>query len=218
LEIKEHWEKVYRQKPIDQLGWWEEDPSASLQLIQRCELPLQGHILDIGCGASTLADRLLEMGYTRLTLVDISQTALDTLKKRLVIPEGATVKFIQDDITQPEAVWNIPEIDLWHDRAVLHFLVDETDRQMYRKVLHHRVRDGGYVCIAAFSLEGAKKCSGLPVKNYSAQTLAEFLGNTFRLLEWFPYVYYQPSGNPRPYVYTLFQRIPGKQKTENTVD
>ncbi len=205
--LREHWEKIYREKPTDQLGWWETEPEASLRLIGRCSLPKDAHILDMGCGASVLIDRLLELGFVRITAVDISATALQVLKKRLSIPRNARVEFVRDDITQPETVLHLPPVDLWHDRAVLHFLVEETDRQVYRTVLRRLVKRGGYVCLATFSLEGARKCSGLPVQRYNHRTLADFLGQDFQLMEWFPYTYHQPSGSLRPYIYALFRRV-----------
>jgi hypothetical protein len=111
-----------------------------------------------------------------------------------------------DDITQPAHIQNLRDIAVWHDRAVLHFLLKENQQQMYLSTLKEVIKKDGYVIIAAFSLKGAKKCSGLNVKNYDQNMLAEFLGKDFSLLDYFDYTHYMPSREPRPYVYTLFQR------------
>ncbi len=116
------------------------------------------------------------------------------------------VKWIVDDITNPEYLTEPGIIDLWHDRTVLHFLTEENQKDGYLSTLKGLVKVGGYVIIAVFSLEGAKKCSGLDVVNYDHTMISQFLGDNFELMEHFPYLYIQPSGGERPYVYTLFRR------------
>jgi hypothetical protein len=131
---------------------------------------------------------------------------LNKLKERLGEEKASHVRWIVDDITHPAYIQNLRDISLWHDRAVLHFLLKENQRQEYLSTLKKVVKRGGYVIIAAFSLEGAKKCSGLDVKNYDQNMLAEFLGEDFNLLEYFDCTYHTPSGEPRPYIYTLLQK------------
>ncbi|MFQ6062282.1 MAG: hypothetical protein ACE5J9_03795, partial [Methanosarcinales archaeon] len=134
-----------------------------------------------------------------------SEIALNKLKERLR-EKASLVKFIVDDITQPTQINNMGNITVWHDRACLHFLLEETQRYAYLTTLKKVVKKGGYVIIATFSLKGAKRCSGLDVKRYDQNMLAEFLGNDFELLKYFEYMYSMPSGEIRPYIYTLFQR------------
>lgn len=204
--MKDHWEKVYASKEINRLGWYEEVPEPSFKLISRCPIAKDDAVLDVGAGASTLIDYLLEGGYKNVIAVDISETALNKLKERLGEEKSSQVKWIVDDITQPMHMENLKNIALWHDRALLHFLLEEKEREMYLSVLKKVVKKGGYVIIASFSLIGAKKCSGLNVMNYDQRILFDFLGEDFDLIEHFDYTYHTPSSEERPYIYTLFKR------------
>lgn len=204
--LKDHWDRVYNKKGADQLGWYEHTPQPSLKLIDRCHLPPGAPVLDVGVGASTLIDHLLDRGHTAITAVDISAAALEQLKARLGADKAGCVRWLVDDITRPQSLAQLGDVALWHDRAVLHFLCDHTDRQTYLATLRQVLRPGGFVIIAAFSLDGAPTCSGLPIFRYSPAMLAAFLGDEFELLDDFDYLYRQPWGDPRPYVYTRFQR------------
>ena len=131
---------------------------------------------------------------------------MNKLKERLGEEKASEVRWIVYDITQPIHIQNLRDIFVWHDRAVLHFILKENQQKEYLSTLKKVIKKGGYVIIAAFSLKGAKKCSGLDVKNYDQNMLVKFLGEDFTLLEYFDYTYYMPSGEPRPYIYTLFQK------------
>lgn len=207
---RDHWNDIYASKPVHELGWYEEAPTPSLDLLSRCNVGKDEAILDVGAGATLLVDALLHRGFTHLIAVDISEVALEHLQVRLRERLGpdklALVRFIVDDLTRPGTVGQLRDIAVWHDRAVLHFLVDEADRQAYLATLKAVVRSGGCVIIAAFANEGAPMCSGLPVRRYDEQDLAEFLGPDFTLLEHFRHLYRTPADEPRPYVYTLFRR------------
>lgn len=205
-KIKVHWDNVYANSELDKLGWYEEIPVPSLDLIEKCNLEKSAKILDVGSGTTTLLELLANEGYEDITALDISKVALENAKKR--INPDAKIKFnwIVGDITDSQVIVNIPKVDLWHDRTVLHFLATEKQQLGYLDNLRSLVKVGGYVIIAVFSLEGAKKCSGLDVRNYNQTMIAEFLGTEFNLIEHFPYIYVQPSGAKRPYIYTLFQR------------
>lgn len=205
-QMKEHWNKVYKSREIDKLGWYEDKPIPSLNLLSRCNIDKDDPILDVGCGATTFIDCLIGQGFTNIVAVDISETALNKLKERLGEEKASLVEFIVDDITQPIHINNLKNIAVWHDRALLHFLLEETQLQAYLTTLKKVVKEDGYVIIATFSLKGAKRCSGLDVKQYDQDMLAEFLGNDFELVEYLEYEYHMPSGETRPYVYTLFQR------------
>lgn len=204
--MKEHWETVYESKEINKLGWYEESPESSIRLISKCPIDKGDFVLDVGAGASTLIDHLLDHGYNNIIAVDISEAAIGKLRERLGDEKSRRVKWIVDDITKPRHLTNPGNIALWHDRALLHFLLKEEERQAYLSTLRKVVKKGGYVIIACFSLTGAKKCSGLNVMNYDQEMLSDFLGEDFELIEYFDHLYHTPSGGERPYIYTLFKR------------
>jgi SAM-dependent methyltransferase len=207
IDYKNYWDKIYSGNEINKLGWYEETPQPSLDLIKSCNLKKDATILDVGSGASTLIKNLINDSYSNIIALDISQVAFDRAKQLLTPDEAAKVQWIVDDVTNPEYLTQQGSIDLWHDRTVLHFLIEENQQKAYLETLKKVVRKGGFVIIAVFSLDGAQKCSGLNVKNYDHKMIEEYLGKDFKLLKHFSYIYKMPSGDLRPYVYTLFQRI-----------
>ncbi len=204
---KEHWNTIYANKPLEQLGWYEAQSTPSVDLIERCELPKDAPIVDIGSGRTALIFQLLELGYKNISAVDISDVALEKAKEFLSKENAARVNWIVDDITQSTAVQELENIALWHDRAVFHFLIDEKDRQSYKAILEKVIMPGGFVIMATFAMDGADKCSGFPVQRYSVESLSEFLGDGFKLIEGLEHTYQMPSGAPRPFTYARFQRI-----------
>ena len=206
LEVKNHWNKVYGSTEITKLGWYEKMPSQCIRLLELCNLDGNDLILDVGAGASTFIDTLISNDFNNIIATDISEVALEHLKNCLGSEKSSKVKYIVDDITMPQFIKDLHTVKLWHDRAVLHFLTEEERRQGYLKTLKDIVKQDGYVMIAVFSLDGVKKCSGLDVKRYDENLLSEFLGEEFKLIEYFNYLYHTPSGAARPYVYSLFQR------------
>jgi len=204
--LKSHWDKTYFRSDVDQLGWYEENPKPSLELISKCNLSKDASILNVGVGATTLLDKLLDQGYENLIANDISSTAIEKLKERLGIHESKKVKWITDDLTNPTELNNLKSIDLWHDRAVLHFFTEKENQSTYFELLKKIINQGGYVIIATFNLNSATKCSGLPVFRYDKEMIQEKLGNDFELIDAFDYTYVMPSENTREYNYTLFKR------------
>lgn len=204
--LKAHWNKTYERNDIDKLGWFEENPEPSLQLIEKCNLDKKASILNIGAGATTLVDELLKEGFENAIANDISTTALDKLKSRIG-EESSKVNWIVDDVTKPIKLKLLESVDLWHDRAVLHFFTEKEEQDTYFELLKKLLKPNGFVIIAVFNLEGATKCSGLPVFRYDEKMLQEKLGLGFELIEAFDYTYIMPSGQERPYVYTLFKRL-----------
>lgn len=204
--MKEHWNEIYTWLETDELGWYEEIPESSIKLLSRCNINKNDSILDIGAGSSTFIDYLINQGYKNIIAADISEKAFDKLKKRLG-EKASLVRWIVDDITQPIQIQNLRDIVVWHDRALLHFLLLPEEQRKYLSLLKKIIKNNGYIIIAAFSLKGAKKCSGLDVKNYDHNMLVEFLGEDFNLIEYFGYIYHMTSGEPRPYIYALFQKI-----------
>ena len=205
--MKEHWESVYDNKAVEKLGWYESSPEPSITLIKGCKLGKDANILNVGAGATTLVDELLKNAYRNIIANDISQAALEELQLRLGPDRNSKVHWIIDDLTNPAELSALEKIDLWHDRAVLHFFQEDEEQRTYFNLLRKLVRAGGYVIIAAFNLNGAPTCSGLPVFRYDAQMLEDRLGDEFQLLEAFDFTYTQPSGDTREFVYTLFRRI-----------
>lgn len=206
LSLKEHWENSYEKTDHSKLGWYQESAAESLALIKSTGISKDEKIIDIGSGASVLIDDLLISDYTNIIATDISEKALESTKKRLAKSDLEKVSWIIDDLTKPSKLKDIKEISVWHDRAVFHFLTKEEDRNTYFDLLNKSVKTGKYVIIATFNLNGAKKCSGLDVKRYDEKGIAAFLGENFQLIDFFDFDYTMPSGNVRPYVYTLFRK------------
>lgn len=206
FDYEKHWNAAYQKSPITNLGWYEENPTPSIELIETCNLPKDALIFNAGAGATTLISELLATGYGNLLVNDISSVALSELKNNLLVPKNAQIKFIVDDLTNPSELLKLKNVELWHDRAVLHFFTEEKQQKAYFDLLKSILKPKGFVILAEFNLEGAKKCSGLDVFNYNEEMLQERLGSDFELLKSFNFTYTQPSGNTREYVYTLFQK------------
>jgi SAM-dependent methyltransferase len=161
--------------------------------------------LNVGAGSSLLIDELINSGFNNLTVNDLSSLALEKLKSRMG-EKSNIVKFIIDDLTAPSILNNIERVDLWHDRAVLHFFTEKEDQDAYFKLLYKLIKPQGYVILATYNLNGATMCSGLPVFRYDENTLSEKIGKAFELIEYFDYKFTMPSGDTREFVYTLFRR------------
>ena len=201
-----HWSNIYKNSDISKLGWYEVESKPSLKLIEKCNLSKKALILNVGAGSTTLIDSLLERGFTNLIANDISAEALNKIKSRIGKNKNS-VQWIVDDLINPTALNKIPKVDVWNDRALLHFFIEKSDQDAYFDLLHKTINKNGYVILAVFNLEGAKKCSGLPVKRYDAKMLQEKLGSSYILKDSFNYIYTMPNGDDRNYVYTLFQKI-----------
>ena len=206
INYTEHWDKVYQTKEDEQLGWFEKDPGPTLKLIDKCNLKPDATILNVGVGTTTLIDALLDKGFTKIIANDLSKAALEKLETRILKKYNYQLRSIADDLTNPKNLLKLKNIDLWIDRAVLHFFLSEEGQENYFNTLKSVVSKKGYVIIAVFSLEGAEKCSGLPLQRYNAEMLQEKLGSEFELVDTFNHIYINPSGSERPYVYTLFQK------------
>jgi len=195
---REHWESVYASKADAELSWTQADPATSLALIR--EVSPAGRVIDIGGGTSTLARRLLENGYS-VAVLDISEAAIARAREQFGNLAGR-VQWIAADVT---ANPNFGTFDVWHDRAVFHFLTAPADRAAYVKVLTRTVPAGGHAVIATFSLEGPEKCSGLAVRRYSGVTLAAELGKAWSLLKSVPETHLTPWGKPQAFQYSVFK-------------
>jgi SAM-dependent methyltransferase len=206
INLKEHWNKTYQNNPEDKLGWYETDLTPTLKTIDKTGLPKNAAILNVGAGTSNLIDELLKLEFSNVLATDISEISLNKLKIRLGNKQNK-VKWIVDDLTNPTQLNKIKPVDLWIDRAVLHFFTETSEQNIYFNLLKSKVKEGGYAIFAEFSLSGAEKCSGLNVQRYSKEMLSEKLGNSFTLVYNFDHIYTMPSGELRPYIYTLFKRV-----------
>ena len=196
----EHWESIYQSKGDTDLSWTQLEPLRSLALI--AEACPAGRVIAVGGGTSILAERLLARGYS-ITILDISETALGRARKRLG-PKAAQIQWIAADVT---ACPHLESFDVWHDRAVFHFLITSAGRAAYEAALVEAVPAGGHAIIATFALDGPEKCSGLPVQHYDGRTLAAELGPLFALLKSLPEVHVTPSGSRQSFQYSLFKRV-----------
>ena len=198
---KKHWEKVYETKRPDQVSWYQDHPTQSHELILATGVDRQSPIIDVGGGASRLVEILLESGFSDLTVLDISSTALQRLKERLG-SRASLVTFVESDVTefQPRRRFAV-----WHDRAVFHFLTKPEERQRYIATLRASLQSEGHVIIASFGPEGPLQCSGLDVMRYDPESLAAELGSDFILIEFVDELHVTPSGGKQQFVYCRFQ-------------
>jgi ubiquinone/menaquinone biosynthesis C-methylase UbiE len=180
VDAKTHWEKVYATKTPDAVSWYRRHLDRSLALIERAVPERSASIIDVGGGESTLVDDLLLRGYTNITVLDVSQGAIDVTRSRLG-SAADQVRWIAADITQVEL--EPRAYDLWHDRAVFHFLTVPEQRTAYVGQVARSVKPGGHVIVSAFGPEGPTKCSGLEVVRYDADSLHREFGVSFRLVE-----------------------------------
>ncbi len=198
-----HWDAIFSKQRDSELGWYESDLSQTLTFIDRIPPSESTTTFLAGAGTSQLADILLAKKH-QLILNDISIEALTTLQQRL--GKAGALRWLQHDLSEPLPT-QTPQVDLWVDRAVLHFLLSEADIQTYFHNVTATVRDNGYVLLAEFSKVGAPKCAGLEVHRYSVEEMSQRMGKGFKLIYQELYVFTNPFGEPRPYVYALYQRL-----------
>lgn len=199
--LQEHWNNAYLNSPEEKLGWFETDLTPTLNLVSKTNLDKSARILNVGAGSTTLIDELIKLGYTDLIASDLSEVALEKLENRI---KSSKVDYVVDDLTEPTELTKIVNVDLWIDRAVLHFFTKNNEQDAYFELLKSKVSKNGFVILAEYNIDGATVCAGLPVHRYSKEMLVEKLGSEFELLESFEYSYFMPSGAERPYIYTLF--------------
>ena len=205
LDFKKHWNEAYLNNKTEKLGWFEEKSEQTLILINKAKLSKDALILNVGAGSSTLIDNLLTDDFSNIIANDLSEEALESLKNR--VGENDKVKFIVDDLLNPSKLNKLENIDLWNDRAVLHFFLKEEEIKAYFNLLKKVLKANGFVIISVFAKNGAEKCCGLPVKRYDVEMLENELGTDFELKKSFNYTFVNPFGADRPYIYALFQRI-----------
>jgi len=198
MEPKMHWEKVYNTKAPSEVSWYQPHLETSLALISRAAGANSASIIDVGGGESTLVDDLLARGYQNITILDISQTAIDVTKERLK-EVADCVQRIVGNVTRLELPGGT--YDVWHDRAVLHFLTGTEERRAYVRQVAHAVRPGGHVIVSTFGPEGPTRCSGLEVARYDADSLHEQFGARFRLVDSTKELHQTPFGTTQQFLY-----------------
>ena len=198
MDSRKHWEGVYSSKAPEAVSWYAPHLETSLGLIERAAAGYSASIIDVGGGESTLVDDLLARGYDNITVLDVSQTAVDVTKKRLGLA-AERIHWLVADIT--EAQLPPSTYDVWHDRAVFHFLTAPEQRTAYVRQVAHAVKSGGHVIIGTFGPEGPTKCSGLDVIRYDADSLHGQFGVRFRLEESFKELHRTPFGTTQQFLY-----------------
>lgn len=198
MKPQAHWESVYSSKAANALSWYQPHASVSLELIRHVTLDRPASLIDVGGGASTLVDDLLELEFAEVSVLDISEAALNASRRRLR-ERAARVRWLQGDITTlalPAAAY-----DIWHDRAVFHFLTDPDQRAAYVAQVRRAVRPAGHVIVATFAPDGPAQCSGLPVVRYAPEALQAQFGGAFELIEHRREEHLTPSGAVQRFVY-----------------
>ena len=201
---KSHWEKKYSEDAPTEVSWYQAIPSVSLRLIEETGIKKDQWIIDVGGGASTLVDHLLDADYEKLAVLDISVAALEHAKRRLGERKGK-IEWVESDVTVFKSKHRF---SVWHDRAVFHFLTDEKDRQAYLRVLRETLAPGGHLIIATFALDGPKQCSGLDVARYDSDELSRVFGKEFELKESVTESHQTPWESEQKFVYCRFQFRP----------
>ena len=198
MNTRTHWEKIYETKAQDQVSWYRPHLETSIDLIERSVSDPSASIIDIGGGESTLVDDLLARGFQNVTVLDVSQVAIDATKQRLQQVAGR-VHWVAADVTRVQL--HPAAYDVWHDRAVFHFLTAPEQRAAYVRQVTRSVKAGGHVIVSTFGPEGPTKCSGLDVVRYDAESLHEEFGTRFRLVESSKELHETPFGTTQQFLY-----------------
>ncbi len=202
MDRRAHWEQIYATQPPDEVSWYEPHPDTSIELITRANPALDARLIDVGGGASVLIDALLERGYTHLSVLDVSHKALERAKSRLGA-RAERVTWIVGDVTT--VALPARSFDIWHDRAVFHFLTDPADRTLYARQAAHALAAGGGLVIATFADDGPAKCSGLDVMRYSPEALMQALSERFTLEYSRREVHHTPAGVEQRFLHCLLR-------------
>lgn len=202
MDNTEHWENVYQSKSSAEVSWYEPDPKKSLELIVGAAGDSRGRVIDIGGGQSFLVDRLLDAGFARVAVLDVSRTAIEATKARLG-ERASMVEWIVADITHRDS---LGDFDIWHDRAVFHFIINPDDRKQYVELLKRSLTIGGHFIVGTFGKGGPEKCSGLQICQYDAATMQEALGSSFVKINECEYLHTTPSGKPQQFFFGVFKK------------
>ncbi|MDQ1298887.1 MAG: hypothetical protein QG558_1426 [Campylobacterota bacterium] len=201
--LQRHWENVYTTRDVSKVGWYQETPFMTLSLLKKIGSMSKDCIIDVGCGASTFSDALLELGYRDITLLDLSMRALEIIKKRLGVNADVPSYWVGDICTfSSEKLF-----DVWHDRAVFHFLQKEEEQQAYLQTLYKALSPQGHAIIGTFAVEGPDSCSALPVRQYNEERMKNTVREYFDILEVIEETHITPSGSQQRYCYFVLKPI-----------
>ena len=203
MDPREHWQRTYTRRPPTQVGWYEPDPAMSRRLVMAAVDEGAESVIDVGGGGSLLVDQLLDLGVGRVTVMDISEAGIDVARERLG-ERASDVEWMVGDVT---ALDDVGSFDVWHDRAVFHFLLDRDARRRYVALSEQTVGLGGTAIMATFSHDGPERCSGLPVHRYEPEELAQECGPLWLLSDSERYVHLTPGGVEQAFVYSVFRRV-----------
>ncbi|MBS7565682.1 class I SAM-dependent methyltransferase [Mucilaginibacter sp. SMC90] len=201
---KDHWENVYAHKKLTEVSWYEEKPETSLSIINSFDLPKDAAIIDIGGGDSLLADHLLELGYSNITVLDISTKAIDRAKLRLGY-RANEIKWIVSDVLD---IGTDDQYDIWHDRAAFHFLTNTADQSKYAEVAAKHLTNKGWLIIGTFGISGPERCSGLAVERHSPASLSNIFQQQFQLTGSVEHIHHTPFNTEQLFNYIWFQNFP----------
>ena len=201
MDKKKHWENIYQTKNIDGVSWYQETPYESIELIKKFSTTDSDMIIDIGCGKSFLADNLLKLNYKNITLVDISLNALKEVKERL---NNKSLNFIETDVLNLKLERTF---DIWHDRAVFHFITNKKSIEKYISLCNEYIGEGGKLIIGTFAEDGPLKCSGLEIKRYSVENLKELFKENFEFIKGFKKLHSTPFGTRQSFTFCVFRKI-----------
>ena len=205
MQPKNHWEHVYSTKKTESVSWFQEHAEQSMRLIRATGVPYSAGIIDVGGGASTLVDDLLSSGYCAVSVLDLAAAALSVAKARLG-ERASEVQWTEGDITK--VLLPVHAFDVWHDRAVFHFLTSKEDREAYVDTVLRSVKPGGHVIVATFAEDGPIQCSGLPVMRYGPNELHAEFGSPFSLVQHEREEHHTPFGTVQKFVYCYCRKVP----------
>ena len=199
---KKHWEEIYTTKQLTEVSWYQQTPETSLKFFEEFKIPLNAKVIDVGGGDSLLVDHLLDLGYTNISVLDISKNAIERSMKRLG-EKSKMVKWIVADASsfKPEEKY-----DLWHDRAAFHFLTDEYEIINYINTVQNSMSENGVLVIGTFSEQGPKKCSGIEIKQYSEKTMTDILQKYFEKVKCITVDHETPSHSIQNFVFCSFKK------------
>jgi len=200
---KKHWENIYQTKQINEVSWFQATPETSLDFIRQFNLSITAKIIDIGGGDSFLVDHLLELGYKDITVLDISEGALDRAKQRL----GDRAKIIKWIVADAATFKPTEKYDFWHDRATFHFLTQEEEISNYIDIAQKSIKQNGIIVLGTFSENGPKKCSGIEIRQYSETTMTERLKLFFEKINCITIDHITPSGTIQNFIFCSFRKL-----------
>lgn len=201
-EKENHWEKVYQTKNFTEVGWYQKIPTLSLSFFEEMEVSKNAQVIDVGGGDSYLVDHLLQLGYAHLHVLDISGKAIEKAKDRLG-ENASKVTWFQSDVLRFEPQ---VKLDVWHDRAAFHFLLDQQEIEKYVQIAHKSLSENGLLFIGTFSDAGPTHCSGLPVTQYSMEKLTQVFSLYFQKINCFHTDHITPSGVKQHYTFCSFKK------------